>query len=789
VKFTLAEKAPTATVEPLSLPEPDPGVNQIEFTFTTTQLPFFDHDARFKVMAKGRRFGATMSCAQYIMREMLSSKQRVLWIDVIYSNISRYYQRCFSPTLNKIPHKAWEWREQQKQLSMANGSYMDMRSADRPESIEGFGYSLIVINEAGIVLQDRNLWQVSIAPMALDYNARVLFVGTPKGRRDKKTGEDSLYYELYKKGLDPKEVLWKSFTFSTYDNPLFTKAAIDELISEIPPIIRRQEIFAEFIDIGEDQVFYSDWFPVVDALPTDSAFFVKVMSLDTAFKTKEESDYSACVVIYQTLTDFYVVDVVNDKFEFPELLTEVDAIYNRHHVDAVLVEDRASGQSLIQSLKANTAFPVRPISPDKDKITRASAVTPLCSTKKVKLLKAGWNKMFLDQLQNFPCGHDDICFVAGTLIATMSGDRPIESIKIGDSVITPIGVRKVTKTFEHYADRVINKMGLTCTPNHPVFANNEFIRIDALTQTMNCSILDAWTLTKWSLKDALNSMGSFTTNLVGKPLITTIARIIRPKKGNPVTGLLKLCIESFGKNTTVTKKFLLGLKFITKIITGTTTTLAIYSCYRCGNIVRSIGANLVQRLKSLTLLISGLLPLNGIDLKRAERGIGNMPLDPKKNEMNRPAFNVGMFFYLVSPQPNSAAIIAMSNGGLNTIPEWFQKFVLSAKALLKHMTGVRKPQTSAPDPVVSETIGQPVRVFNLEIDHVNCYYANGILVGNCDALSQALTYLKDFRGVKPGLVTRTLKPDVIPGFRGSSLPLSDKLSGYNATPNSMRGYR
>jgi len=403
MKFTFADE-----------PEiPTEGNLQIEFQFTPIQLAFFDDPHRFKVMAKGRRFGATSSCASYAMREMLDASRtgvpaKILWIDVIYSNISRYYARCFLPTLCTIPTMAWEWKEQQKQLTMANGSYMDMRSADRPESLEGFGYTIIIINEAGIVLKDRSLWQVSIAPMALDYNAKVVFVGTPKGKTDKATSEMSLYYELYLKGKDEKELLWKSWQFSTYDNPLFTKGNIDELVAEIPPVIRRQEIYGEFIDISEDVIFYQDWFPVVDELPFDASILNKIMSLDTAFKTKEESDYSACIVIYQTLTTYYIVDCINDKLEFPDLLKMVENTYNRHRVNAVLVEDRASGQSLIQSLKANTTFPVRAISPDKDKITRAVAITPLCETKKVKLLRGPWNKVFLNQMCNFPCGNDDI---------------------------------------------------------------------------------------------------------------------------------------------------------------------------------------------------------------------------------------------------------------------------------------------------------------------------------------------------------------------------------------------
>jgi predicted phage terminase large subunit-like protein len=245
--------------------------------------------------------------------------------------------------------------------------------------------------------------------MCLDYDPEVFFLGTPKGTLDK-NGEESLYFELYKRGCNPDEPLWQSYQFSTHDNPLLKKETIDELESRTPPLIRLQEIEGEFINISEHRVFDEAWFSIVHdyEMPVDSAFIVKIMSLDTAFKKNDDSDFSACVCIYQTYDTYYVVDVVNDKYEFPELIKAVDGIYERHRPDAVLIEDRASGQSLIQTLRRETTYPVRAISPDKDKITRAHAVTPLCEARKVKLLEGAWNRKFLDQLSYFPDGSDDI---------------------------------------------------------------------------------------------------------------------------------------------------------------------------------------------------------------------------------------------------------------------------------------------------------------------------------------------------------------------------------------------
>lgn len=66
------------------------------------------------------------------------------------------------------------------------------------------------------------------------------------------------------------------------------------------------------------------------------------------------------------------------------------------------------------------------------------------------------------------------CFVAGTLISTPEGAKPIESIKNGDLVDTPIGPRKVIHSGLSGKSKTIeiigrNGMGLEGTPNHKIF--------------------------------------------------------------------------------------------------------------------------------------------------------------------------------------------------------------------------------------------------------------------------------------------------------------------------------
>ena len=78
--------------------------------------------------------------------------------------------------------------------------------------------------------------------------------------------------------------------------------------------------------------------------------------------------------------------------------------------NAILVEDKASGQSLIQELKLSTALPLIPVKVDSDKQTRAQAVTPLIEAGKVFLPEsAPWVRDFVEEMAYFPNGiHDDV---------------------------------------------------------------------------------------------------------------------------------------------------------------------------------------------------------------------------------------------------------------------------------------------------------------------------------------------------------------------------------------------
>jgi predicted phage terminase large subunit-like protein len=75
--------------------------------------------------------------------------------------------------------------------------------------------------------------------------------------------------------------------------------------------------------------------------------------------------------------------------------------------DRVLVEDKGSGTSVVQELR-NGRLAVTQIKVDSDKVTRATAITPMVEAGKVLLPEgAPWLADFIEEISSFPAAPHD----------------------------------------------------------------------------------------------------------------------------------------------------------------------------------------------------------------------------------------------------------------------------------------------------------------------------------------------------------------------------------------------
>jgi len=149
--------------------------------------------------------------------------------------------------------------------------------------------------------------------------------------------------------------------------------------------------------------------------PPECEFIIQ--TYDTAFSTSRTADFSVIQTwgIFNDYDEDYgfsshliLLGNTKGRYEYPELRRIAQDLYREFRPDVCIIERKASGQSLIQDMR-RAGLPVLDYLPDKDKIARVYASTPMMEAGRVWLPK---NKVWADDLfsecMSFPNGsHDD----------------------------------------------------------------------------------------------------------------------------------------------------------------------------------------------------------------------------------------------------------------------------------------------------------------------------------------------------------------------------------------------
>ena len=146
-----------------------------------------------------------------------------------------------------------------------------------------------------------------------------------------------------------------------------------------------------------------------------------IQTYDTAFSTRTTADFSVIQTwgifsLYEQnemgIEDFapnlILLGNVRGRFEYPELRRTAQMLYSKHKPDVCIIEKKASGQSLIQDMR-RSGLPVKDYTPDRDKVARAYAASPIMEAGRVWIPKnKKWADELIEELTRFPhAAHDD----------------------------------------------------------------------------------------------------------------------------------------------------------------------------------------------------------------------------------------------------------------------------------------------------------------------------------------------------------------------------------------------
>ncbi len=292
-------------------------MSDLNFSLLPWQQQVFADSSRFKVIAAGRRCGKSRLAATALIIEALKCPpgSAVLYV---------------SPTMGQSRQIIWDLlldlgREvitgshvNNLDITMINGARIYVRGADRPDTLRGVSLTFAVLDEVADIKPEA--WEQVIRASLSDKKGRAMFIGTPKGR--------NWFYDLFKLGQSNQDQDWKSWHFTTKDNPLIDPTEIESAKKTLSSFAFKQEYMASFDNAGSD-VFKEDWIKYGEEPPYGSYFIaVDLAGFEEVAKqagnAKKRLDETAIAVV--KVTDdgkWFVKEIDHGRWDIRETAAKI----------------------------------------------------------------------------------------------------------------------------------------------------------------------------------------------------------------------------------------------------------------------------------------------------------------------------------------------------------------------------------------------------------------------------------------------------------------------------------
>lgn len=195
------------------------------------------------VVRAGRRFGKSALALNIVLREALHNPGRYWIIAPEYKQAKSIYWRDLVDEY--IPKELITKRNDNELILKIKSkdpnkeSTIEFKGSDNEDALRGAGLKGVILDE--YAFQKEYVWDKIVGPMLVQTDGWALFITTPNGVANhfKKFWDDAVANEAA--GGD-----WRTFHFTSYDNPTIKKENLDEERKRLTPEFFEQEYMAEF---------------------------------------------------------------------------------------------------------------------------------------------------------------------------------------------------------------------------------------------------------------------------------------------------------------------------------------------------------------------------------------------------------------------------------------------------------------------------------------------------------------------------------------------------------------
>ena len=343
--------------------------------------------------------------------------------------------------------------------------------------------------------------------------------------------------------------------------------------------------------------------------------------------------------------------------------------------------------------------------------------------------------------------HDDAshgCFPEGTFIQTEKGELDISLIEIGDSVLTPNGYKKVLNKFVYNADTLQDIETTTgkikCTHNHKIFTRKGLIHSGAMRYND-----EVFSVGDMDICQSIGFHGQEKGLGFRDYFLSTKMKSVFTLMENDISGMENITERRTKKHhhlahykgqfgRTIMEKYQETITFIIKMLTQKIMTYQIWNSL----VPVTIPSCILQMKKEKKVGKPSTSPWsmlkNGMQVKKGKNGTGSMQNEQvleKESLLKKYVTNAIKNMMPKHTTKDSARISVRqrigTHRGLTTSQEiaWCVEQNSSVTNMSLKERVVRN---------VTLSLQTTQKVYDIEIEDDHCYFANGFLVSNSDAM-------------------------------------------------------
>lgn len=294
---------------------------------------FADSEHKFGVVSTGRQFGKSLLAQNLALYWLLKNpKTKCGWVTPIYRQGEKVFEEMHA-ACRKIVRGV---NKSQLKMNFINGSQIQFLSADNPDTIRGYSFEWMIIDEAAFISE--KAINEAIIPTLTAKGKKCLVISTPRSK--------NWFYSWFLRGQEQSND-YISFEGISADNPYADAGFIEEQRQSLPEEIFKQEYLAQFSESTNDVFRNLDLITILEEYsePTKGASYYYGVDVGIS------NDFTVCTILTEGGDTANILRFNGTTIEQAGKL--VSDLLKRYNPKGGYVETNGIGQALFELIRAS----------------------------------------------------------------------------------------------------------------------------------------------------------------------------------------------------------------------------------------------------------------------------------------------------------------------------------------------------------------------------------------------------------------------------------------------------